>query len=114
MRYVLFAMVLVFSIIVQAGCNSNSCTGKGPDLMKLLFPNHSGKGYIWGPADRGNLNCNLVEGKYMVLKGGVDGHPLFKEMYSTMLTGLASGKQMKIRVTEGSPDCEVMYVWIWS
>lgn len=115
MKKILIALtMLVYASGVQAVCNSTGCIGVGEQVVTILYPNHTGNVYIGGPVDRANLNCTLVEGAYMVLKGGTSGHPLFKELYSAILSGMMAGKKMHIRITEGTPDCEVTYVMLWN
>jgi hypothetical protein len=97
----------LFSVNVFAACSAKACTGVGKDVLLSVYPNASGNIYLQAGQGRQNLDCNLVEGHYMVLKAN---HPVFEAAYSTILTALASNKKLTVRITTGSPICEVSYV----
>lgn len=107
LKGIIFVVFVALSFNVAAVCSATSCSGKGKDVLLSIYPNGSGNVYLQAPADRANLNCVLIEGHYMTLK---QSHPLFKEIYSTLLTGIAANKHMTIRIKTGSAGCEVSYV----
>jgi hypothetical protein len=93
-----------------SACSTIMCTGVGSDVLVSVFPSAKVDGYIYLQAagsDRENLDCDLVEGHYMVLKKE---HPVFEAAYSTILTALATNKTLAVRIVTGSPICEVGYV----
>lgn len=108
MRYLLLTFLL-FASASWAGCNNIACYGVGKDVLTRTYLASSGNIYIGAPVGKENLKCDLFEGQYMTLKPA---HPLFSEIYSTILTGIAAQKQLQIRIVENSPECEVMYVTI--
>jgi hypothetical protein len=61
------------------------------------------------PADGGQqaLQCTPVSGIYLTLKAS---HPLFKEIYSTLLQATVNNRRVDFRVLAGSADCEIAYV----
>ena len=108
MKILVFALALTLSSInVFAECAANACSGVGKDVLNSVYPNGSGNIYLQAGTNKGALDCDLVEGQYMVLKSD---HPLFEEAYSTILTALVSQKTLVVRIKNGSPICEVSYV----
>lgn len=107
----LMLILSMFSIKCMAGCDSRFCSGIQDEVIKSVYPTQGGKVYLEAPADKANLNCTLVEGYYMVLDPS---HPLFKEIYSTVLTAMTAGKQFQVRIVENSSDCRVAYVRMWT
>ena len=95
------------SFNVFAACTTTNCSGIGKEVLLSIYPNASGNVYLQVGEGREKLDCNLVEGHFMVLKPS---HILFDEIYSTILTGLASQKKLIVRIKNGSPICEVSYV----
>ena len=93
-----------------AECSAERCVGLADNIIKLIYLGSSGNIYIQGPADSNNLNCSLHGKKYMTLKGGTNPHPLFKEIYSTILTGVSLNKNLVLRVIVGSTNCEITYI----
>ncbi|GAB6262859.1 hypothetical protein [Photobacterium sp. R1] len=106
MRFVLF-FVFFLAPSAWAACNNISCFGVGKEVLTNTYLSSTGNIYIGAPAEKNKLNCQLFDGKYMTLKMN---HLLYKEIYSTLLTGIAAQKHLQIRIVEGSPVCEVSYV----
>lgn len=94
-----------------AGCVDRSCMGIGIEVVKSVYPSSTGDIYLEAPDDKTTLNCTLKEGQYMVLQSD---HPLFREIYSTVLSALTSNKRLQVRIVEGSDNCQVSYVRMWS
>lgn len=108
----MFFLFSIFATHSIAGCDSRFCSGIQDEVIKSIYPTQSGKVYFEAPpAYKANLNCTLVEGYYMVLDPS---HPLFKEIYSTVLTAMTAGKQLQVRIVENSSDCRVAYVRMWN
>ncbi|MBD8513366.1 hypothetical protein IFO68_11835 [Photobacterium sp. CAU 1568] len=107
MKNIIFLLFFI-SPATWAGCNNIACYGVGKDAIVNVYLHPSGNIYLGAP-EKDKLNCQLDGGTYMTLKPA---HPLFSEIYSTILTGIAAQKQMQIRIVENSPECEVMYVTI--
>jgi len=94
---------------VNASCDTTSCIGK---ITKLYMTN-TGTLYVGTDGDEKALNCaggagnGGVSGVYMSLKEGDVGK---NAMYSLLLTAKTTGKPVKIRIQEGTPDCRVLYI----
>ncbi|NAW63878.1 hypothetical protein [Photobacterium halotolerans] len=106
MRYLVLTFLL-FSSTSWAGCNNIACYGVGKDVLTRTYLASSGNIYIGAPVGKENLKCDLYSGEYMTLKMN---HLLSREIYSTILTGIAAQKQLQIRIVENSPECEIDYV----
>ncbi|MDO6580639.1 hypothetical protein Q4491_04705 [Photobacterium sp. 2_MG-2023] len=106
MRYLVLTFLL-FTSASWAGCNNIACYGVGKDVLTRTYLSSTGNIYIGAPVGKENLKCDLFEGQYMTLKMN---HLLYREIYSTILTGIAAQKQLQIRIVENSPECEVSYV----
>jgi hypothetical protein len=102
-----FTIGALLSFNAFSACTTTACSGVGKDALLSVYPNSSGNIYLQAGAGKENLDCNLVEGHYMVLKSD---HPVFEAAYSTVLTALASQKSLTVRIKNGSPICEVSYV----
>jgi hypothetical protein len=61
------------------------------------------------PTDGGQaaLTCTPVSGVYLTLKAT---HPMFKEIYASLLEATIHNRKVDLRVIAGSPDCEIGYV----
>ncbi|MDO6708533.1 hypothetical protein [Photobacterium sp. 1_MG-2023] len=106
MKTILFLLFLM-SPATWAACNNIACYGVGKEVLTRTYLASSGNIYIGAPDEKDKLNCQLVQGKYMTLKMN---HLLYKEIYSTLLTGIAAQKHLQIRIVEESPVCEISYV----
>lgn len=101
---------MLFSLAAYASCNATGCSGVGDQVIRSVYVTGlaDGRVFLQAPeSSRGNLNCTLVEGHYMTLRAS---HPLFKEAYAAILTGLSAGNRLHVRINAGSPICEVSYV----
>jgi len=103
----LFILLVLCPLTSIAGtCDTIACTGK----IIYLYP-HGGNGSIYVEID-GNkeaLNCNLTQGKYIVLK---ETSKLHSEIYSMLLAVTIAQKNIRIRIVENSPDCELAYTML--
>jgi len=106
-KVISFVVGMLVSMTLSASCTSTMCRGVGKDVLLSVYPNASGSVYLQAGEGKENLDCNLVEGHYMVLKSD---HPGFDVAYSTILTALISQKHLVVRIVDGSPHCEVAYV----
>ncbi|QUJ67372.1 hypothetical protein KDD30_15245 [Photobacterium sp. GJ3] len=106
MKTILFLLFLM-SPATWAACNNIACYGVGKEVLTRTYLASSGNIYIGAPEGKENLKCDLFEGQYMTLKMN---HLLYREIYSTILTGIAAQKSLQIRIVENSPECEVSYV----
>lgn len=106
MKNIIFLLFFI-SPVTWAGCNNIACYGVGKDVLTRTYLASSGNIYIGAPVGKENLKCDLYSGEYMTLKMN---HLLSREIYSTILTGIAAQKQLQIRIVENSPECEIDYV----
>lgn len=103
-------LALQIPMLAIAGtCDPAGCTGK----VKNLYPHGgTGHGYIEMDADnKSALNCTLFQGAFIVLKESNKRHA---EIYSMLLTASVMGKDVRVRVIEGTPDCELIYTMLSS
>lgn len=102
----------IASTSAQAACNDKFCEGSANDVIRILYLSQGQNVWIEVPAADGvNLNCNRVEGKFLSLKPS---HGLFKEVYSTLLTAVSQNLKVRLRIVEGSSDCEISYVFLYN
>ena len=109
MKKILITIILscYFTTLAYAGsCDAISCTGK----LKNLYPNGlTGKIYIEVNAPMSALQCTLEQGKFIVLK---DNNLLHAEIYSMLLATAISKQDVRIRIYQDSPDCELQYTML--
>lgn len=110
-KYIVLAASVAFASNASAACYTNYCKGPAVSTVLSVFPNGSGNIFLELPTDKTNLNCTLTEGAYGLLKSD---HPLFKEIYSTILSAVSMNKLLQVRFIEGSAGCHVAYVRMWS
>jgi hypothetical protein len=109
-KNILAVLALQIPVLAVAGtCDSAGCTGK----VKNLYP-HGGTGHVYIEMDADNmsaLNCTLFQGAFIVLKETNKRHA---EIYSMLLTASVMGKDVRVRIIEGTPDCELIYTMLSS
>ncbi|WP_104398448.1 hypothetical protein [Vibrio penaeicida] len=104
-----FLAFITVSSVANAACNRDECYGKGVEVVTSMMV-HEGGVYIIPPENsRNNLDCRL-DGTSMTLNKD---HPYFKEVYSTILTAMASGNNLMVRIKNGSQGCQVSYARIY-
>ncbi|WP_394201657.1 hypothetical protein [Marinagarivorans algicola] len=115
MRFIVAMIALTFSLdAFSAGCTAQGCTGKPSELFSNYYLTGSEDGRIFfhmrDDVDKQKMNCTLVEGAYATL---MSTHPLFKEIYSSLLSASAMDRAVYIRVKGGSSKCEIAYVRLY-
>lgn len=109
MKIVVFLLIIFVSNVVNAACNKDECVGKGNEVVTSLMV-HEGGVYVIPPeGSRNNLDCRL-DGHSMTLNHS---HPYFKEVYSTILTAMATNNKLMVRIKNGSQGCQVAYARIY-
>ena len=84
-------------------CASWGCKAK----ISVLYTSVNGSIYIGTPFDEKAANCTPVAGVYFTLNAnGITA----KEVYSSLLAAYMSGKEISLRIVEGSSNCELAYV----
>ena len=108
MLKVLFLSSTLFwsSLALSGSCDSISCTAK----ITNLYP-HGGNGkiYIEVDADKSSLNCSLDQGRFITLKETSKRH---SEIYSMLLAATIAEKEIRLRIVDGSSDCELSYTML--
>lgn len=54
-----------------------------------------------------SLTCGPVANSYLTLKTS---HPLFNEIFATLLNATVANKKVTFRIVSGSADCDIAYV----
>lgn len=100
------ALIGLTASSLYAGCTSTGCSDV---TVEKLYMTYNGTLYVGTSGDEKKLNCGSAEtaGVYMSLKEGDVGK---NAMYSLLLTAKTTGKKVKVRIQEGTPDCRVLYV----
>ncbi|WP_368564808.1 hypothetical protein [Pseudoxanthomonas sp. UTMC 1351] len=109
-KKVLAVLALQIPALSLAGvCDPAGCTGK----VKTLYP-HGSTGHVYIDMDADNksvLNCTLSQGVFITLRETNKRHA---EIYSMLLTASVMGKDVRVRIIEGTPDCELIYTMLSS
>lgn len=110
MKYLVGAVLCLSSICAFADCTAIGCTGPASELLYKLYPSgeSDGRVYIMPIAsDLANLDCTPISGVYVTL---MKTHPIFNQIYASMLFSKATNATVTIRIKNGSPICEVQYM----
>ncbi len=103
-----FAILATFALcppaLAQATCRPTSCTG----VIERLYV-AGDRVFVSLVGGLKGLNCTQVSGVYVTLPKG---HVTFKETYALLLAGKMTRDPVTLRITEGSPDCQIQYVFI--
>lgn len=112
-KFCIFLCLIGLSKVASAGCTANGCEYNATDKLSNIYLTSYADGRIFLPVTVGSssLDCTPPEGGFLTLKST---HPLFKEMYSTILFAIASNKKLYVRIVNGSPICEVGYVRVYN
>lgn len=96
-------LVSVFASKADAECSNVWCTGK---ITELYTHSDNNIVYIGTDGDETLLSCSPSENKFIVLSPA---QPLFKELYSSLLSAALSEKVFQIRVNSDGGACRVVY-----
>ncbi|PHQ83227.1 MAG: hypothetical protein COB58_09295 [Thalassobium sp.] len=113
MKKFLFACIFMLSSAAafSATCDANGCSGTPQELFDNYYLTSIEDGQIYlglrGDVNRNNLDCSLAEGNYLKI---LSTHPLFEEIYSSLLTASAMDRKIMLRIENGSVGCNVLYV----
>lgn len=75
-----------------------------------LYPSSAGTVVINLNVPNEDLNCTPVGEKGLTLRQGTN---MFKELYATLLTALVAQRTVLVRISEGTADCNVVYLRIY-
>lgn len=100
---IFFGACLVSSLSIADECASWGCTS----TIETLYTNISGLVLVSTPLDETKANCTVYPGSYFVLNTDAQNG---KEVYSSLLAAYMSNSKIQLRITEGSPNCELTYV----
>lgn len=103
-------MALAFSFVavpaMAGSCSSTSCTAN----VKEFYLDTSGPLYIIldiTAADISNLNCTLLAGTIFELPTT---DPNYKDIYATLNAAAFAGRQVTLRINDGTNPCTIQYV----
>lgn len=85
-----------------AGCTANGC--KGP--VEKVYSKTDGTTYVQIGGDRSVVDCTLSSGVYFTLSGTGAGD---KGILAMVLMAQATGREIHLRIVNGSANCAVSY-----
>jgi len=106
MKKILMSVLAMGAITmnVNAGdCTTNRCTHV---KITEVYATFGGTLYVQTSGDESTLNCTSLANRYVSV-GATD--PGKNALYSMMLTAQTTGKDVTIRVQEGSAGCRIFY-----
>jgi hypothetical protein len=104
-QFLVWLLVLFPGAVMAGACNPSYCEGK---ITNLYTNGGTGKVFIKMDGDMTDLNCTL-SGGYITLK---QGNLMFSEIYSSLLAASIAKANIRLRINEGSPDCELNYTMV--
>jgi hypothetical protein len=113
MKLSLILLVCLAAIQFSRTAAANPCSGVAcPNTtVQRLYPAsdvNNPRVYV-RPTDGGqsSLTCTAVSDVYLTLKTT---HPLFGEIFASLLEATIHDKKVTLRIKDGSPDCEILYI----
>lgn len=113
MKMALMFFVCLVTIQFSRTAAANPCSGVvcSNTTVQRLYPAsdvNNPRVYIQ-PKDGGqsSLTCTPISGVYLTLKTT---HPLFGEIYASLLEATIHNKKVTLRTKINSPDCEISYI----
>ncbi|MCB1056844.1 MAG: hypothetical protein KDD11_15195, partial [Acidobacteria bacterium] len=97
-------------------CSAAACSGPAQELIERLVLTAGGSIQI-DVADRltaeqiGTLNCTLYADHHMILPAE---HLSFQEIFAALSTAMVTNQEISLRIVDGSPDCEIRYISLYS
>lgn len=92
-----------------ADCNSTFCTTTIDRIHNTNLPD--GVVHIQIADSIAPLSCTAEQGVFLSLKTS---HPLFDEIYSTLLAATIANSYVRVSTEANSSDCKVNYVQLFS
>ena len=108
MKLVLIFFAVIFAFKADAKCSQNSCD---TNISRLYLTSLADGRVFVEPSDVASeiINCEMAEGKFFTL---YKSHPLFREVYSTLLTAKISNRSVRLRIVENTSGCKLAYIWL--
>lgn len=103
---VLASMCFFATNSFATGCTNRGCTAP----VRAIYPSTSDSGRVFVElknVDMASANCTPVEGMFYSL---YKDHPMFEENMKLIQTAAITGKEIFLRIHEGSNVCEISYV----
>jgi hypothetical protein len=111
MKKLMITLLLVaWPLMSYGSCDTKGCN----TLIKRLYATGLADGRVLlQPEDdpKGIVNCSLVENTFFSLKKS---HPSFNEIYAMALASTLANRPVRMRIKEGTSDCELSYMWVWN
>jgi hypothetical protein len=87
-----------------AECEPTLCTG----LVYELYVRSAGDLRVQTTGNESLLNCTPDQGVFLTLSPAAAAN--FKDVYALLLAANVAGKEVTIRIVEGSNPCAILYV----
>ena len=105
MKTIIFTITL---LLTSLQVNAGSCASWGcKSIVTKLYTTASGPVYIGTAYDEKLANCTPVSEVYFTLNMATNNA---KEIYASVLAAYSTGKEIGLRVIEGTSNCEISYV----
>ena len=98
----LFAGLSAVAPSAFAGCSVNACSG----IVEKIYSRTDGVTYLKIAGDRSVVNCTLSGGVYFTLAADVPGG---RNILALTIAAQAAGRELYVRIVEGSTGCTVSY-----
>ena len=103
-RILLILLGICFSITANAECSSKSCSAVN---VEMLYVQKDADVLVGTSGTEANLNCGTASNGYVTLLSSSDN---FNVMYSTLLASRMANKSVRIRISESSEKCTILYL----
>lgn len=102
-------LVFGFSVLISttafSACSSTACYGE----IERLYTDSTGVLYIATDGDETALDCDAVSDVYITLPAD-DEH--FNQKYAMLLTAISLKKNVGLRISTGSNNCSLSYIFM--
>ncbi len=105
-------LIMALAIFTGTNCFAAYCNDRGcKDGIKRIYTHSNGRVYIqFKNVNPAQANCTPEEKIFFVLYADSN---LFSEINSQLQTSAMMGKEVWVRIVEGTNPCEVNYVQTW-
>ena len=111
---VMIFMVAVFSLVCAGNSFAAHCNDKGCKAqINRLYTTSHGEGRVYielKDVDPSEANCTPAEGKYFTLYSQ---NNMFHYINAQLQASAIMGKEVWVRINEGTNPCEVNYIQTW-